>query len=243
VGVIYQIRIDGGSKTYVGSAHNLTYRKRSHLSLLRKGAHHCRALQNAVKKYGFDAISWIVLEEVADRALLIEREQAWLDLLKGQLYNKSPTAGSRLGATMSASARAKISASLKGNQRRKGIPHNVETKALISDKLRAMYASGERTPSTHGALETYWDRIHAGDEEHPTKRTSPEIIRALSDLAATRSVRITARRLGMNQENVRAIINQAIGILETAVGPTHRRKHERGYFIHPSWFSTIEESA
>ena len=240
MGVIYQIVIAGGSRTYVGSAHNLVYRKRAHLSLLRKGTHHCRALQNAVNKYGIDAVSWVVLEEIEDRASLIAREQVWLDSLKGRLYNKSPTAGSRLGATMSASAKAKISASLKGNQRRRGIPHDEETKALISGKLKALYASGERKPSTHGALEDYWSAVDSGKTSHPTKRTPAEIISTLSDLAVTRSARATAQHLGMNQENVRAIVNQAISILEIAVGPTHRRKHERGYFIHPDWFPTIE---
>lgn len=197
MGVIYQIWIDGGSRTYVGSAHNLTYRKRSHLSLLRKGTHHCRALQNAVKKYGFDAISWIVLEEVDDRTSLIEREQAWLDSMKGKLYNKSPTAGSRLGAKMSVEARAKISASLMGNQYRKGIPFSAEERDRIAQIVKLEYATGKRTPNLSPEnLSAYNAALKRGDRTHP--RVDPDRdAHIAAHFRTTKSQKATGREFGI----------------------------------------------
>ena len=169
MGVIYQIIIEGGSRTYIGSAHRLPYRKASHLSLLRKGAHHCRALQNAFAKYGEAAMSWVILENVEDRNNLIEREQVWLDQHKGRLYNRSPTAASRLGATMSDEARAKISASLKGNQYRKGKPHPPEHRAIIGAAVKAAYANGRRKPAPNPQnLQSFNNRCKSGEILHPS---------------------------------------------------------------------------
>lgn len=170
MGVIYQIVIAGGSRTYIGSAHRLPYRKASHLSMLRKGTHHCRALQNAFDKYGFEAITWVVLEMVDDRSMLIEREQTWLDHFAGKLYNKSPTAASRLGATMSDEARAKISASLKGNQYRKGKPFSVDERAMIGAAVKAAYANGSKKPTPNPEnLRAYNEAYRRGEKIHPRK--------------------------------------------------------------------------
>lgn len=170
MGVIYQIVVAGGSRTYIGSARDLGYRRRAHLHLLRKGTHHCRALQNAVTKYGIDAISWTILEDDIAESMLIEREQVWLDQHKGLLYNKSPTAASRLGATMSPEARAKISASLKGNQYRKGKPFPPEHRAIISAAVKAAYADGRKTASIHPEnLRAYNEAVKRGDRI-PTPR-------------------------------------------------------------------------
>lgn len=199
MGVIYQIVIAGGGKTYIGSAHDLKSRQKGHLSLLRKDRHHSRALQNAVHKHGVESISWIILEEVEDRSRLIEREQVWLDAFKGRLYNTSPTAQSRLGAKMPSAAKAMISASLIGNQYRKGIPHDEETRARISAKLRLLYATGQKrlSPETD-SLDKYWAEVNSGRRQHPTKMTSAYIISVLADLALTGSVRLTGTNLGLN---------------------------------------------
>jgi group I intron endonuclease len=240
VGVIYQIVIAGGSCTYVGSAHSLKYRQRGHLSLLRKGTHHCRALQNAIKKYGFDAISWVVLEEVEEREQLIAREQVWLDSLKGRLYNKSPTAGSRLGATMSASAKAKISASLKGNKYRSGIPHDDDARARISRAVRKALAEGRLTRNGDQFRRLHAE-VAAGERANPWRRKPENVIKILAHLAETKSAVQTATHFEMNQENVRAILRIAEARLnEVFDQPSSRKKHQRGYFIHPDWFSYLE---
>lgn len=197
MGVIYQMVIEGGSRTYIGSAFDLAGRKRAHLHLLRNGRHHCRALQNAVTKYGVDAIQWVILETVDDRSKLVEREQVWLDLYAGRLYNKSPTAASRLGATMSDEARAKISASLMGNQYRKGIPFTPEDKAKVSAGLRAAYADGRWSPTPMPEnLRAYNDAYRRGERKHP-KVNAERDARIVADFAITNCRTKTGRNFNL----------------------------------------------
>lgn len=132
MGVIYQIAIAGGSRTYVGSARRFAYRKACHLWMLRESKHHCIGLTRAIAKYGTEAISWNILETVEDDTKLLEREQAWLDRFDGRLYNASSQASSVLGLKKTAEqkersakfhrgrkrsdeTRARMSASMKGN--------------------------------------------------------------------------------------------------------------------------------
>lgn len=212
MGVIYQMVIAGGSRTYIGSAHRLPYRRASHLSLLRKGTHHCRALQNAFNKYGEQALRWIILETVDDRSRLIEREQIWLDLYAGHLYNKSPTAASRLGATMSPEARAKISASLVGNKRRKGVPFTPEDKAKVSAGLRAAYADGRRSPTpTPENLRAYNDAYRRGERKHP-KVDAERDARIVADFVITNCKTKTGRNFNLTG---------------SAIGYAIKRHHER----------------
>lgn len=197
MGEIYQIVVAGGSRTYIGSAHRLPNRRRCHLSLLRKGTHHCRALQRAFNKYGESALTWVILEAVDDRSALIEREQVWLDLHAGKLYNKSPTAASRLGATMSPEACAKISASLKGNQYRKGIPFTPEERARIGAIIKAEYASGKRVPSPQPQnLKAYNDAYSRGERKHPKVDTERDAL-IVADYAVTNSQKKTGANFNL----------------------------------------------
>lgn len=212
MGVIYQIVVAGGSRTYIGSANVLAGRRRSHLHLLRKGAHHCRALQNAVNKYGIDSLRWVILETVDDRSKLIEREQVWLDLYTGKLYNKSPTAASRLGATMSDEARAKISASLKGNQYRKGVLHSAADRAKIGDGVRAAYADGRRKPTPQPEnISAFNARWKSGEILHPSMKPERDALIA-TDYAITKSLKITG---------------QHFNLTGSAIGYAIKRHHER----------------
>lgn len=148
-GVIYSLGFPGRSlKRYVGSAKSLRGRMRGHAHMLSKGTHHSRAFQNAANKYGIHNIRVEILESDLPTESLIEREQVWLDKFAGELYNRSPTAASRLGAKMSPEARAKISASLKGNQYRKGIKHSPEIRKVIGNAVRLANAEGRRRQPT-----------------------------------------------------------------------------------------------
>lgn len=130
--VIYQIIVAGDGRSYIGSASYFPTRRSHHLWALRNCTHHCVKLRRAVVKHGIEAVSFNILEEVADRTKLLEREQYWLDQHQGHLFNKSPTAtpGASLkltpeqkaavskfhtGRKRSAESRAKMSASMRGN--------------------------------------------------------------------------------------------------------------------------------
>lgn len=171
-GVIYSLGFPGRSlKRYVGSARDMKQRMRSHTHLLRKGNHHSRALQNAANKYGVENIRVDILESGLPDERLIEREQIWIDKFMGELYNRSPTAASRLGTKMSTEARAKISASLKGNQYRKGIPFPPEQRLMIGAAVKAAYADGRRKPTPQPKnLAAYNTAIKSGVIIHPSKK-------------------------------------------------------------------------
>jgi group I intron endonuclease len=168
VGVIYSITFEGSRRSYIGSARHLQTRIKRHRYLLKHGCHHSILLQRASAKYGLNTMRVTILEHVAEDTLLIEREQHWIDAFSGKRYNRSPTAASRLGAKMSASARRKISASLVGNQYRTGIPHDPAIKEKIAASLRASYAEGRhRICANPQNLAAFNNSITDGSRKHP----------------------------------------------------------------------------
>lgn len=92
---------------YVGSAVDVARRWRRHTHDLRKNVHACQHLQNAYHKYGADAFDWEIIETVAVKEDLIQREQVWLDFFR-PAYNKRHIANSCLGLKRSPEAREKM---------------------------------------------------------------------------------------------------------------------------------------
>lgn len=136
---IYAIIHEASGRIYIGSAVNIRDRWRGHRGSLNRGTHHSRHLQNAWSKYGGDAFSFSILER-CDRAILILREQVYLDEV-GPAFNVCPTAGSSLGRHPSPECRAKIAAALVG---RPGRPWSQEQK----EKLRQTKLGKRRPPET-----------------------------------------------------------------------------------------------
>lgn len=83
---IYKIINVVNNKFYVGSAVNLRKRKTRHFSELRTGKHKNRHLLAAWNKYGEQAFVFVVIEEVEDRALLLDAENRWLKEHVGKDY-------------------------------------------------------------------------------------------------------------------------------------------------------------
>ena len=110
---IYQIRnlIDG--KKYIGSAVNLRARWISHRNSLIRGDHHSPYLQAAWNKHGASRFAFEVVEAVASKEDLIQREQHYIDKFNTSDnkigYNISPTAGSSLGTRRTKESRQKQS--------------------------------------------------------------------------------------------------------------------------------------
>ena len=172
---IYQIlnRING--KRYIGSAMSFKQRNAVHLSLLRKGNHHSRHLQNAWNLYGEKAFAFEVLEYVIDPEQLIEREQFYIDRLKPE-YNICPAAGSNLGRKFGPlskehrhklgeaqkrrfqdpEARQKISERLRGNAYSLGHKHTEETRQKMSEAHRLRYRDPEERQKTSEASKRMW---------------------------------------------------------------------------------------
>lgn len=77
---IYAIRCRPSANSYVGSSVQVEIRWQIHKCELRKGTHHCTALQHAWNKHGEEAFELVVLEHCA-RSDLLRREQHFIDLL------------------------------------------------------------------------------------------------------------------------------------------------------------------
>src|SRR5258708_1253606 len=107
---IYKVTCIGNGRFYIGSAVNLQQRKRQHFSDLRLNKHGNRHVQRAWNKYGEQAFTFEVLEQVLPISLLA-REQYWLNKLKPfgrKGFNIAREAGSNLGWKHTPEARAKM---------------------------------------------------------------------------------------------------------------------------------------
>ena len=94
---IYKIHCTGNNRDYIGSAVKHLQRWNSHRSMLAKGIHNNRHLQNAYKKYGKESFKYTLFEECPENQL-VEREQFWIDSYDFEdLMNSSPTASTSIG--------------------------------------------------------------------------------------------------------------------------------------------------
>lgn len=110
---IYTIETPSG-RCYVGSAVRFEHRWRVHLYNLRRGVHHCGALQNAYVKYGESALRFRKLLVCAPADLLFFEQRAIDSFGFKNLYNVAPTAGSQRGFKHSAATKDAYSAARKG---------------------------------------------------------------------------------------------------------------------------------
>lgn len=119
---------------YVGQACNFNKRWANHLSMLSNNKHFNILLQRAYNKYGEESFKFYVLELVADKTKLEEREQFWMDHSKcyerGIGYNIRKIADSNLGLKASEETRIKISLAGKGRK------FSEEAKRKLSVKLK-----------------------------------------------------------------------------------------------------------
>jgi group I intron endonuclease len=111
---IYRIVCAATGKVYVGSAINIRERWWTHRTDLRRGKHRNRHLQNAWTKYGEEAFTFEIVEEV-EPAFLVECEQRHIDsYAPTKRFNIALKAGSNLGMKWPPEVLAKFSASHKG---------------------------------------------------------------------------------------------------------------------------------
>ena len=175
---IYKIINVVNNKFYVGSAENFTRRKRVHWWMLRRGTHGNKHLQAAWGKYGEQAFTFAIVEELPEGVDVLAAENIWLKehVDKEYCYNiatdatapttgwsgeKNPMWGKTFAHTEE--AKAKIAAASKARvqtdeekvKRRKSMRgHHVaaSTKAKISATLsgEGNYWHGKKRPD-HGA--------------------------------------------------------------------------------------------
>jgi group I intron endonuclease len=106
---IYLITCTANNDRYVGSARNLLSRRREHWSNLRLKRHHNTHMQNVWNKYGSGTFVFEALEEIADVAILIEREQFWIDQLCPELNKAKKAESGFAGLVHSDATRVRLS--------------------------------------------------------------------------------------------------------------------------------------
>ena len=127
---VYAIRNTVTGECYIGGTTNMSKRRCHHLYYLRRGEHANRNLQAAFNQYGEDAFEFQDIMKVLPDDIV-----AWEDaaiFVHDPAYNIFPNAGSALGYTHTAEARAKMSACKMGNTNLLGRRHSPETRAKMS---------------------------------------------------------------------------------------------------------------
>lgn len=171
---IYAILNETTGKIYIGSSINLRQRKNQHFRDLVKCRHPNEYLQQSFNKYSLDVFSFHVLEIVADKELLIPREQFYIDEAKSYKrangYNLNPTAGSALGFHHSNQSRQKMSEARSGKTIGEQNPfwgkhHSDKTKAKISATKSGRKLSDEHRQKLSAAFQgeknPMWGKHHS----------------------------------------------------------------------------------
>ncbi len=120
---IYEIinLLDGKATAYVGSSNNILKRWRQHRYTLSKNTHRNQHLQRAWSKYGAEAFTFSLIEELDNENGLLIREQYWLDRYletPNSCYNIARNASApMLGQSFSDEHKRKIGEGNKGKKR------------------------------------------------------------------------------------------------------------------------------
>lgn len=155
--IVYQATNTVNGKIYVGvTRRTLQVRKKEHASRARSGSRN--PFHAAIRKYGWDAIKWAVLETDVPVEQLASRESYWIDFFKcmssGRLgYNRTEGGSGTVGMEVSAKTRALLSRKSKdrvfkkyGLKRQVSLFHN-RTGVPVSDETRRkMSKSHKSTP-------------------------------------------------------------------------------------------------
>lgn len=84
---IYSIKNKQTNKQYIGQSSDMEGRRRHHFASSTNPR-----LKHDMKLFGKDNFEFIVLEEIEDPFMLVEREQYYLDLYADNLYNRKEKA-------------------------------------------------------------------------------------------------------------------------------------------------------
>ena len=137
---IYKIINSINGKIYIGSTFCIGGFKRRwtvHKSGLNAGKHPNRHLQAAWNKHGKEVFKFIIIEEITDSSVLLEREQWYMDFYesyndrKGYNISKNSSAP-MLNRKHSDESKKKIGKASEGNKYSLGIKASDETRRLMS---------------------------------------------------------------------------------------------------------------
>ena len=178
---IYKITSPSG-KIYIGSAKDFDYRWSKHSYDLRKQNHHCKPLQSACQKYGFENLTFSKLLICKPEDLLFYEQRA-LDRYK-PAYNICKIAGSALGVKRTPEVRAKMIASRTPEVRlaisigNTGKLRNAETCKRLSESLKISLGTPEARAINslrQKLVQNLPERIKANSEQQKISQMRPEV--------------------------------------------------------------------
>ena len=141
---IYVICNTTNEKIYIGSTNNTKNRWKVHKHRLRKNIHANQKLQNAWNKYGEEAFSFKLIQNIEKEEDLIEYEQFWMDTTN-PFYNICRVAGRTSGVKQSKEQKEATAERMLGNKYAAGgkTIHTQETKDKIAKSLKGKKHSKE----------------------------------------------------------------------------------------------------
>jgi group I intron endonuclease len=235
---VYAIRNKINGRAYIGSSIYVRGRFHTHLSNLRRGAGDHRVLQQEWNMHGEAAFDFVLLENVSDENMLIEREQFWMDQ-EVDPYNRKSAKGNHLSEESKEIIRRKAT----------GRKQSPETCAK-----RAKSLIGKNKGHTHtDALRAYLSEIakkRAADGKHPRIgcKHSDAARRKMSDSARKRAPisEETRRRMSETNRNLQHKLPASgfRGVHAHKNGTSfYARTSRNGQSIHIGTFPTAEEAA
>jgi len=169
---VYSLVCLTNNRVYVGSSIDYQKRGRRHLSELKNNKHKNIHLQNAYNKYGREAFVFSLIEEVLDKALLIEKEQYYIDLLLPK-FNICKVASSSLGVKRREATKEKVRAANLGlvhPEWRNKIKSEAQGKGNHWTKKKSFSSeSKQKMSETHLLLVKVPGYIHPLAGKHRTK--------------------------------------------------------------------------
>lgn len=167
---IYRIWFDGFGPFYIGSSMNIVARIGAHRSSLRRGDHHCAAMQSAWNSLGENSFQFETLEFCKEEEL-VEREQFYIDISKLDgllLLNEAPFAGNCSGIKQSEETKLKRAMKLLGTKRSKEQCQRISAskKGKSSEAIRkavAAAAEKRRFLLSHAEASAIADRNKRGE--------------------------------------------------------------------------------
>lgn len=82
IAAIYIWKNKQNGKIYIGSSNNVHKRYGSYIIFCRSSKTASRGIERALRLHGIENFNFYIVERVFDKALLMEREQWWLDILR-----------------------------------------------------------------------------------------------------------------------------------------------------------------
>jgi group I intron endonuclease len=209
---VYAIVNSATGKAYIGSAVDISRRWAQHRRELQRGTHNNGHLSAAWAKYGEEAFTFQVIEEVPDSLSLVEAEQAWLDRMRtyerDRGYNLSPTAYSILGYKFTPEQCETVRQGMLGKPKTTEHRARLWVNREVTDTFRRQMAENGRAGAGVPKSAAHRQRIgtaQRGSANHGAKLSEAQVVEILRRLNCGERGRHLAAEFGIHESIVSEI--------------------------------------